>query len=334
MITPAAFQVFITNVNTMIGEVYSTTPITYPAYATTIPVTTTFLELGWTGMLNQMRLWQGPRVTEEPAPQTVTYQIQPFEQTRAIDRFRLDDDQFGIYYRLLPDMARQAKRLPDYQFRNLLENSGPQTGYRQNGLDGLSAFNTAHPVDLYNPALGTYANDFTGGGINITYPKAGGGTVTTLVGGAFGPTAFATLAEYMTTIPAEDNEAWGITPNILMHAPQLRMEVELVLKSQFFAPPAWGTITGQVGTADNPLRRFGIEPLENPLLKDVYTWYMFDCTKAFKPLIYGLHTPPVFTPRVNEDDPSVFDNHEYLWGSWARACFSWSFSQTFARSGP
>jgi hypothetical protein len=235
---------------------------------------------------------------------------------------------------MLPDMARQSKRWPDLQIRDLLENSGAQTGFRQNGLDGLSAFNTAHPIDLYVPATGTYCNDFTGGGVNINYAKTGGGTISTLVGGAFSPTAFATLAEYMTTIKAEDNEAWGITPNLLMHAPQLRMEVELVLKSQFFAPPSWGTITGQVGAADNPLKRFGIEPLENPLLNDVATWYLFDTTKAFKPLIWGLHTAPIMTPRVDEDDPSVFDNHTYLWGIWARATPAWGFSQTFARSGP
>jgi phage major head subunit gpT-like protein len=333
-VTPSNFAVFITNVNTMIGEVYSTTSPVYPAFTTTIPVSSHFLEFGWAGMLPKMRVWNGPRYTSEPNPQTCTYEVLPYELTIAIDRFRLDDDQFGIYYRTLPDMARQTKRWPDYEIRDLLENTGAYTGYRQNGLDGMTAFNTAHPINFYNVSQGTYCNDFTGGGQNVTYTKPGGGTVTTLVGGAFGPTAFATLIEYQTTIQAEDGEAWGITPTHLMHSPQLRLEVELVLKSMFFAPPSWGTISGQVGAADNPLKRFGMTPLENPLLKNAYTWYSFDCSKAFKPILWGLRDAPMLVPRVNENDPTVYDQHTYQWGAWGRATAAWSFSQTFARSGP
>lgn len=334
MITPAAFSVFITNINTMVGEAYGTTPTQFQEFATTIPTTTTVWEAGWTGMLDKMRVWSGPRVTHQPAPQTYQVTVLPYELTEEIDRFHLDDDKFGIYYRLLPDMARQAKRWPDYEIRDLLENAGAQTGTRQNGFDGLTAFNTAHPVDLYDSSKGTYSNDFTGGGMNVTYPKPGGGTSTVLTGGAFSPTAFATLTEYMMTLKAEDNEAMGIRPNLLMVAPQLMLEAELVLKSMFFAPPSWGSISSQVGAADNPLKRFGVETLVNPLLKDATTWYLFDTTKALKPLLWILRGSPVFTPRVNEDDPVVFDRHVYQYGVWGRATPAWNFSWLFARSGP
>ena len=342
MITPSpAFSTFITNVNTMIGEVYDTTiPLFADQVATTIPISTHFLLLGWTTMLDKFRVWNGPRYTKEPAPATQIYEVLPYELTIALDRFRMDDDtsMYGIYYRIFADMARQAKRWADYELRDMIEDAGAYTpAYRQAGLDGGPAFSTSHPVDLYNAAISsaigsTYCNDFTGGGVTVTYNKTGG-TFTTLVGGAFSPTAFATLAEYMRLIPAEDGEAWGITPNKLMHAPQLQQEVELVLKSTFFAPAAWGTIGSQVGAADNPLRRFGVEPLVNPLLKTVGTWYLMDTTKALKPFIWGLHTAPQWTPRVNENDPIVFDEHRYTWGAWGRATPAWGFSQTFARSG-
>jgi phage major head subunit gpT-like protein len=325
VITPAQFSVFVTTVNTMIGQAYNdTTEPILDQIATTIPMSTEILLFGWTGMLDQMRPWYGPRVAHEPNPQTYQVAAIPFEYTLTIDRFRLDDDQFGIYYRMLPDVARQAKRWPTYQIRNLLENTAPWTGSFQNGLDGLSNFNTAHLINLYNSGLGTYSNDFTGGGSNV------GGIQ---VGGAFSPTAFATLYEYMLTLKGEDNQILGIVADKLMHPAQLKTEVDYVLKSQFFAAAAYGTLTGQVGAADNMFRRFGVEPLQNNFLTSATKWYLMDTTKPMKPFTWGLREAPIFVQRVNEDDPVVFDEHNYVWGNWGRGCAAWSYAWLCCRSG-
>jgi phage major head subunit gpT-like protein len=293
------------------------------------------MSFAWIGRLDKMRLWLGPRITHEPAPQTYTVTPQPFELTEAIDRFKLDDDMMGVYYRTLPEMALQAKRWPDFQMRDMLRNQGAWTGLPQNGLDGLTYFNTAHPVDLYNSGAGTYSNDFTGGGANVAYKNAAGGTVNVLTGGAFSPTALATVVEYMMQLKAEDGEPVGVTPNKLLVPPQLRLESELVVKSTFFAPPAWGTIASQVGAADNPLARFGLEPEVWELLAgDSSTWYVQDTTKAFRPMLWILRYAPVAAYRIAETDPVVFDSHKYLYGYWARGCPAWGFSWLMVRSGP
>jgi phage major head subunit gpT-like protein len=333
MISPSGITAFVTNCNTMWGQTYSTTPIIYPQFVTTVPVTSSQLVLAWTGMMPKFRVWYGPRVVNEDAPQTYTVVPRPYENTYAIDRFTLDDDQFGVHYRLLPDMARQAKRWPEYEIRDLLENAGAYTGAAQNGFDGLTYFNTAHPVDLYDTTKGTYINDFTGGGQNVTITKPTGST-TVLTGGAISPTAFLTLWGYMSTLKGEDNEALNVTPNRLMHAPLIKGEVQLLLKSTFFAPPAWSSIGSQVGAADNPLTRFGVEPIENPLFKNALTWYLMDCTKATMPFTWALREAIMTVPRVNENDPVVFDSHRFLWGGWGRAAPAWGFSWLAARSGP
>jgi phage major head subunit gpT-like protein len=326
LITSVAAKIFFTNLSTMIGEAYSATPTLYKEFASVIPTETEVFTDGWTGMLDQMRPWVGSRVTKEPAPQTYSVSVLPFEQTVTLDRFQLDDDKFGLYYRMLPDMARQAARWPDYQLRNLLEGLYPwAAGSYQNGLDGLPNFSQAHPIDLYNPGLGTYSNLFTGGGLNVSG---------ILVGGAFSPTAFATLYEYMSVYKAEDNESMDVTPNRLMHPSQLKTEVELVLKNMMFAPPAWATITGQVGAADNVFKRFGVEPLENKLLKNASNWYLMDTTKAILPFRWILRQAVEFVQRTNEQDPSVFDDHRYLYGDWGRAAAAWSFAWLCAKSGP
>jgi phage major head subunit gpT-like protein len=338
VITPAGLSVFLTNVNTMWGEVFSSLSVDSVAaqIASTIPVSGEQFTMGWTGMMPKARIWAGSRHVHEPAPQLYTVVPRPYELTYSIDRFKLDDDIFGLYYRELPDMARQLKRWPDYELRDLLEASGAYSdAVSQAGLDGLANWSTAHPVDLYDATKGTYINDFTGGGQNISYPKTGGGTVTTLVGGALTPTSFTTLWEYMSTLKGEDNEPLGVTADCLMHAPQLKAEVELILRSTFFAPPQWGVnITSQVGAADNPLKRFGVRSIENKFLKNIYTWYLMDTSAAMKPFTWALREAPVIVPRMNEADPVVFDTHHFLWGAWMRAAPAWSFAFLAARSGP
>ncbi len=334
MPTPASFATFVTNANTMVGAAYEARPTIFQEFCSQLPCTSSRWETAWTGRLPKMRLWQGSRVAHQPGLQTYSVDMQPWENTLEVDRFKIDDDQYGALYRNLIDLAEQAKLLPDLQTRDLLENAGAQTGSRQLGFDGLTYFNTAHPVNIYNSALSTYSNDFSGGGANISYAKPGGGTSTILVGGALSPVSIQTLWEYMSTIKGEDGETLAINASHIIVPSLLKGEAELLLKSMFFAPAAWGSITGQLGTADNPIRRFGLESIVNPYLNQQTTWYMGDMTRVVKPLAWINRVSPVLVPRTQETDPVVFDRHVFTWGEWARASPAWMFSWLLMRSGP
>jgi phage major head subunit gpT-like protein len=330
MITPANFATFVTNANTLIGHVYDTDNVdsVYKTISSEVPCTSTQWTTAWTGLMPKMRLWDGPRQPHQPGAQTYTIIPQPWENTYSIDRFVLDDDQFGVYYRMLGDLARQSKRHPDIQFRDLLEATGVQGATAlQKGPDGVAFFSTAHPIDFYNAASGTYINDFASGGQTVS-----GITV----GGALSPTAFTSIYEYMTTLVGEDLERLGVIPNIMMVPPTLKAEGELILKSTFFAPPAWGafsSIGSQVGAADNPLKRFGVDLLVNSWLKSNKNYYLLDTTMGMKPLTMVTREPVITVPRVNESDPVVFDTHMFQWGQWARMGFGWGFSFLMARGG-
>lgn len=344
MNTPIGFNLFISTVNTMVGEVYSETDadigIIWKAFANVQPSKSTQNVYGWTGMLQKPREWVGARVVVEPSPQTYTVVNRPWEgPTVTIDRFHLDDDMFGIYYRMLPDQMRQVRRLPDYWLRDLIEGLGSfasgTPGSPQLGFDGLTYFNTAHPVDIYNPSSPTYCNDFTGGGQSIAGGVPGGSGSSILVGGSFSPTAYATLYEYMLRMLGEDGEPLGVIPDSIMCPVTLKTEVELVIKSASFAPPAWATITGQVGAADNPFRRFSVQNVcVNPYLTSGTKWYLLDTKRVVKPMQWQERESVVFTPRISENDPVVFDTHRYLWGVWGRAAPTWGYSFLMARSGP
>lgn len=333
---PTNFGYFVSDLNAAFGTVYLTDPLEdhMGQFTTEVPVTTEQLVVIWQGVMPKARVWYGPRVVSSPALQTQTYVPIPYEITYGIDQFVLSDDIHNAYFRMLPDLVRQTRRWQALESRDLLENAGAYTGSRQLGLDGLTFFNSAHYIDVYNTGLGTYSNDFSGGGANVTYTKANGGTVTIPTGGGFGVTAFKTLFEYMGTIKGEDGERLGVRPSSLMHPISLKGEVEVVLKNTFFAPPAWGNITGQVGAAENAWKRYGCTPYQNDFLNDPQMWYLADCNRAYKPLGFGLRKAWEIVPRVSPSDPMVWDMHQIAIGGNARGMPFWGYSWLMARSGP
>jgi phage major head subunit gpT-like protein len=348
-ITPANYAAWITQVDTTIGHIYSQMDPRFNAreIATELPMSGSIWNAGWTGRMPKARPWFGPRVVHEPAAQTYQVAPIPYELTYGIDRFILDDSDVNsesIFWRTLPDMAMQWRRWEVYETRDLLEGTGVQAGTngvggnRQNGLDGLRAFSTAHPINIYLPSFngggnalfagGTYCNDFTGGGVTING---------TLIGGALGQTSFSSLLQYIQVIPDESGEALGVMPDVMLVPSTLQIEANFILTAAFLASPVWGAfspLTGQVGTADNMLRKVGVRPLVHPFLRNTTRWYLLDTSHAIKPFLWVRREAPRTVPRVTENDPIVFDLHKYLWGGWARGTPAWNYSWLFFRSGP
>ena len=337
MITPTNWLPLITLANTTIRQAWSWLPIEYPLYTSTVTMgAASVWEDAWMGRMGKMRLWSGPRLYLEPAPQTYSVIPELFEVTYTLDRTKYDDDGFGVFYPLLLDLAMQTKLWPEYQLRDLLEAAGAWASTAsQKGMDGLSNFNQAHQTNIYSLSTGTlaagtaYCNDFTGGGVSIN-----GATV----GGAFSQTSVLTLIEYMSTIRGEDGERLMVTPTHLMIPSSLRGEGEYVLNNMQAAASVgyttWGAAQTQVGASDNVVRRLGVSLYENKNLASFTKWYLMDNSKAVKPLRWILREAPAITPRVDPSDPLVFDSDLYAWGGRARGAPAWSPAWLMARSGP
>jgi phage major head subunit gpT-like protein len=341
-ITPTNYAPFITTVDTTVGAIWTEQDAaeTESAWVTDHPMTGgSQITFGWAGLMPKARPWFGSRVIHEPAGQTYTVSPIPYELTYGIDQFVLDDSDvnaMSIFWRMLPDMARQWRRQKCYEVRDLLENSGIQVGARQNGWDGVSFFNTAHPIDVYNPNIqtgsplfsgGTYCNDFIGG------QSINGVTV----GGALSTLSFSSMLQYFKLIPGEDGEVLGVRPTVMIVPETLDIESDFILKSTLLAPQTWGawSVSGtQVGTADNMLARKGIEKIINPFLKKTTRWYLADTGRAFRPLLWVTREAPRTVPRTQPNDPLVWDSHRYAWGGWDRVMPAWGPSFLMARSGP
>ena len=334
IITPANLNIFFTGLDTRFWTAYSNAPTWHATIATIYPATTETWLQGWISMLDKLRVWKGPRIVRTPAPQTYGVTMLPFELTEPIDQFKLEDDQHGIYGPLIAMMGENSAKWPDYTLRDLLEGLGDfaSTG-SQTGTDGVAHWSASHPVDPYDAGKGTYVNDYGASGTSID-----GITV----GGAFGTQSYATAWEDMAGRLNESGEAIGVNPDRVAVPTQLLFPARVVLQSMMFSPPVLGTMgTGATGTAnapfvgnmDNPLRGSADITATPDLNAHPTAWYLGDTSDVMKPLGWAVHTAPTYVVRNAPTDPSVFDQHRFLHGSWAYATPHWGFAWQLSRSG-
>ena len=343
----AQLQLFFTAYETRFWQAYKAAPVMYPKLATTYPVGTEQWVSGWLTMLQKYREWIGSRITHTPNPQTYLVPIKNFELTQGLDKFRFDDDQYGIYSPLPSFMALQAAKWPDYQLRDLLQNQGSWTGPFQNGLDGLTFFNTAHPVNLFDLSQGTYCNDFTDGGVSVNG---------ILVGGAMSATSIYTIYANMSARKSESGEAWGAIPTANLCGPQLKWAQDSILQAQILGTPympPYGTGNFPAASAPTPVNAPLIGTSTNMLkgLVESLMWldlggstivgngsydqvfYQVTENLPVKPFSWLLREAPNFIPVIQPNAPLVIEKHMYSWNSEARGSAAWGFSQLASRSG-
>jgi phage major head subunit gpT-like protein len=346
--TPSNYAAFITTVDTSVGALYTEmdASVQWQKYTKLDPMTGGSIKsYGWIGMTPKPQPWFGTRKGYEPAPLTQQVEVIPYELTAIMDAFVLDDSDpnaMSIFWQMLPMMARQWRRHPEYELRDLLEARGmyaPGVGQfnRQLGRDGATMFGL-HSINPFLPGYnngsnlfggGTYQTDFTGG---YTPPYSGA----PVVGGPFGVVSFTTIRAYMRSIPLEDGETAGVIPDTVIIPTTLEAEADMVLKATTWAPPTWGgfvPLTGQVGAADNQLAKLSVQVVVNPFLKYATRWYMADCSHSEKPLIWVVREAPKTVPRTAENDPLMWDSHKHAWGGYDRVAGAFGYPFLIARSG-
>lgn len=260
--------------------------------ASTIPLTTATLRLPWIGRLPAMREWVGDRQISNAMSKV--YEIVPklFEQTVGLNKSQIDDDQWGLFAsNILPQMAMQAKKWPDYRIVDVIRENGEWS-------DGLPFFDENHPVNVDKSSLGVYANDYPS--TPLTHNN------------------YAAVRQAMMAQVGEDGKSLGVMPNLLIVPPQLEATALLILKASMIAPGAFGNETTQVGAITNVYANSAELLVVPELSPDEDTWYLADTSKPVKPFVWALREAPSFAMRVDPRDPVVFDRNEYLFGARAR----------------
>ena len=88
-----------------------------------------------------MREWLGDRVVNNLKGEGWTIPNREFEQTIAVPRTKIEDDQYGIYSAMFEEMGRDAAEQPDRLVFELMSK-----GFTDKGYDGQRFYDTDHPV--------------------------------------------------------------------------------------------------------------------------------------------------------------------------------------------
>lgn len=120
---------------------------TWPRVATLVNSTTAAEEYPWLGAFPRMRKWVGDRIVKNLTANGYRIVNEEFEDTIAVKRTSIEDDQFGVYKPMFEGLGRAVAEFPDELVYAKLSK-----GFAENGYDGQFFFDTDHPV--INPATG------------------------------------------------------------------------------------------------------------------------------------------------------------------------------------
>lgn len=113
------------------------------------PSTTEMEMYPWIGQLPDIREWLGDRVINSLVTKKHVIVNKNFESTIAVDRNKIEDDQYGIYSPMIEEMGRVAAVHPDKLVFSILAK-----GFTELCFDGQYFFDTDHPVGQgNNPTL-------------------------------------------------------------------------------------------------------------------------------------------------------------------------------------
>lgn len=291
--------------DTAFSTAYQTTEVWRGKIANDRPSTTDSELYGWMDRIPAMSPWVGSRIEHGVQSETLRVKNRPFEDTVAINKFHLADDQYGLYSYLPAQLGQQAAKWPDYQIAAAIQDNII-------GTDGLSFFNAAHPIDLYAPSKGTFTNDYTSFGLT--------------------PDHLATVVQNMMSRRAQDGTPLMVVPDTLIVPPALKYTAMNILNAAFIAPTTVGG-NPQVGVNDNVLRGL-LNLVVLPELAagmtfptfDAHgnkvvsaggsdsTWYVAALGQAVKPVTWQMRQAPTIVNRTDPRDPVVFDRANYIYG--------------------
>ena len=292
LITPSALNLFFTGLSTKFWLAYRNTPIWWQKIAMMFPSSTETELYGWMGKIPTLRQWTGSRELQNPHTRSYSLTNLPFELTLSVDKWKLQDDTYGLYSPMVEMMGWQAAKWPDYEVIKLLTTGGLCA-------DGGQFWATTHPVNYYDSTLSVYSN-YSASGLALTTAH------------------YQTVRSTMAAYKGEDGKPLGVMPNVLVVPPALEQIARTIVEASFIGMAAVGPESTTSGTTENVLKGTAQVLVIPELAGNDTTWYLLDTTRPIKPFMWQQRQAPNFVYRVNEQDPAVFERHEYVYGVDAR----------------
>lgn len=295
-LTPSNLQLFFTGLKVSFGEGYLMPAPWWQELAMEVPSDTELETWGWSDLDSSvMREWVGPRITVNTALRSRSLTNKDWEKTKSIPRNKLRDDRYGLYNSIAKQMGWDAAKLHDQQLVKLLR-SNPTC------FDGKAFFADDHPQNIDDASAGTYDN-------NLALPLT--------------PTNFGVARATMRAFKSRSGQPIGSEPSLLVVPPSLMDMALIITQAASIAALAPGASlgSGDVGTQTNIYQGSIKVLMVKELEVDPTTWYLFDNQGIIKPLLVQVRQPPNFVSLINETDPNVFFNKEFIFGVDSRSAY-------------
>lgn len=240
-----------------------------------------------------MRQWTGERQIQNVVLDGFVVTNLKWENSLAIERTDLEDDQYQVYSSMLiPNLARHARLLPEIQVANIL-NTNP-TGY-----DGVALFSATHPIDPSGATPGTQSNLLTATPLNATN--------------------LAVAYAQMLTWKGPDNIPMGSMGTTLLVPPSLAYTAWTLANGAFY-PESKNGVAGTFGSQSNVWQgQFNV--VVSPYLTDTgvtttAVWYLIDTRNAAqRPVFWQEREAAQLITLTDPSNPAVFFEDRFYMGA-------------------
>lgn len=283
-INRANMQALFTGYNRIFLDAFqSYVDTTYAQFVGEVNAGTSQIDMPMLEQLTGMREWVDVREIKNLKSDKLTIKARFFEDTVAVKREDVEDDQYGLYNSLFQTMAQNAANLPNDITNELLAAAASAKW-----MDGAAFFGTTR--------------------------KYGKETINNKGTSALTYDSFNAAYDAMRAYKGHGGKSLGVKPNLLLHGPSLRTTVADVIK----APIRAVTVGDAAVTMPNPNAN-----LVTPIEVDGITnsdWFLLDARKPFKPIIMFMRKRPNRLIRLDrEEDENVFMNRQFIYGTDGRA---------------
>jgi len=317
-LTPQALAAAFYGFNTLFkGALYST-----PTYLD--PIFTEKTSAGevenyaFLAKIPQFRAWVGERVYHNLASYVQTLTNLAWEDSVKVDKYKIADDQLGVYTDGFAMLGMAAKQLWDVQGTIVL-----QAGGAVNTYDAVPFFSASHPINPYLAGSAVQSNNFTSTPLTAAN--------------------YRTVRQTMMGYVGEDGSPIGIIPDTLIVGPALEGTGKDIVQAGLLNVPIANGMAGTnvnagtaklmvvprlVGTSTVPA---GL-PGAGTVVNNDTTWYLACTSLPVKPLIKQVRQAPTMLPLDMPFLDHVANMRELRYIADARGAVGYGLWQSIARA--
>lgn len=228
-----------------------------------------------------LRRWLGERVWHSFSRFAMELVNEDFEDGIEVDVNDIEDDQLGGYGDAWGQLGFQAKLWPqDLALEKLA------AGETEESWDGQGFFDTDHPVNPDNAALGTYSNLKTASALTSDNYEA-------------------RRAEF-SQILGPDGRPIAVRPKCLVVPTQLEGKAKRIVEAE--------TVSG----GDTNVNKGTTQVITVPQFTDATSWYLMGDLGKLKPLLFQLRKAPYTQALDRADSANVIEKRKARFGIHAR----------------